>query len=578
MDKTSTDWDDHWTLTGKKEVLKTLSKQTSNGSYCDIILVVDDEEFPAHKCVLASCSDYFNEMFTVEMQEKYEKKVELKGINANTFPLMLDWIYNEQILLTVENFVVLYRESSVLQIRRLSDVLQIWLEKHFENKLLLAQLIMKFTYDEVSQILDSDKLKISSEIRVFDFIVKWIYHDSETRRVYFPSLFKLLRLQCVPLDVVWDRIFQHELVCEFVESQSLAYKRLSPAFFASVSEYVGIKTQRVSTIKPNLFLQFLSSKQPINVYDVETKLKTTYSHDLINLDSVNIKDGCAIATRYPMSILCGGKDYDGPRVIASRNVFKFTKQIMTKLPDMNEPRYGAAAVFFGDYLYVFGGQSAETHTWSPSTKTGNPDLFYYKTAYEKWNKNWNCWNYVFFPFTPRSFLAAHTLKDKIYLIGGFEPSTGEEDHLKNKNTIPSRIACKITTMFSPRKKSCTEICPMTTARAAFASAVFNSNIYVCGGMGRYEEYLSAVEFLDTTNRIWTNLTTSCLDTMNLGLVGSSCAIEDKLYIDSLNRVIVYDYAKKSFAVVYHKDVRNRRFCVLLPFDKISLEKCLKIIV
>ena len=50
------------------------------GILSDIILVVDNEEFPAHKSVLAASSEYFLSLFTSDMKEKTESQSETRGI------------------------------------------------------------------------------------------------------------------------------------------------------------------------------------------------------------------------------------------------------------------------------------------------------------------------------------------------------------------------------------------------------------------------------------------------------------------------------------------------------------------
>ena len=90
-----------------------------------------------------------------------------------------------------------------MQISELSDVLQTWLEEHFETEVLMKNLL-EFTFDEVSQLISSDKLNASNEKSVYDFIVSWTSHDIDARREYFPNLFKLVRLQQISTEIVWS--------------------------------------------------------------------------------------------------------------------------------------------------------------------------------------------------------------------------------------------------------------------------------------------------------------------------------------------------------------------------------------
>ncbi|XP_019715256.1 zinc finger and BTB domain-containing protein 11-like, partial [Hippocampus comes] len=44
-------------------VLEKLNHQRINNQFCDITLLIEGEEYRAHKAVLAACSEYFNELF-----------------------------------------------------------------------------------------------------------------------------------------------------------------------------------------------------------------------------------------------------------------------------------------------------------------------------------------------------------------------------------------------------------------------------------------------------------------------------------------------------------------------------------
>ena len=47
-----------------KSILTTMNNLRKSNTLCDVILQVENQDFPAHRIVLAACSDYFCAMFT----------------------------------------------------------------------------------------------------------------------------------------------------------------------------------------------------------------------------------------------------------------------------------------------------------------------------------------------------------------------------------------------------------------------------------------------------------------------------------------------------------------------------------
>lgn len=53
-----------------KSILNAMNSLRKSNTLCDITLRVENTDFPAHRIVLAACSDYFCAMFTSEVTQK----------------------------------------------------------------------------------------------------------------------------------------------------------------------------------------------------------------------------------------------------------------------------------------------------------------------------------------------------------------------------------------------------------------------------------------------------------------------------------------------------------------------------
>ena len=89
------DWPDKFYNNRVKTLdLDFLDSMRDSGTLCDVTLLVDGAEFPAHKVVLAASSPYFQAMFTSSFKEKDESRQEIHGIDHETFRIILNHIYN----------------------------------------------------------------------------------------------------------------------------------------------------------------------------------------------------------------------------------------------------------------------------------------------------------------------------------------------------------------------------------------------------------------------------------------------------------------------------------------------------
>lgn len=235
----------------KIETLQSLNSQRELKILCDILLLVDNEEFPAHKGVLAANSNYFMTMFTTDMVERQQKKVKVCGVGAKAMEELLDFMYTGQIkihdgnvreLLQASNYLLVAKAKqaccryleSIIGVDNCFTVLSIAdefacddLHTRAANTLFREFLMVAKTEDFLQlpvhvlvQLLSSDDLFVDSEDQMLEVLMGWISYDLKQREFFLDELLKSIR---------WAYVRPSAL------ESSTAYKKLVSA--ASVSSH-----------------------------------------------------------------------------------------------------------------------------------------------------------------------------------------------------------------------------------------------------------------------------------------------------------------------------------------------------
>ncbi|XP_068176596.1 zinc finger and BTB domain-containing protein 11 [Antennarius striatus] len=104
-------------------MLDNLNQQRLNNHFCDITLLIEGEEYRAHKAVLAACSKYFHELFFEKgAVATHEAVVDLTGFTKDSFLPLLDFAYTS--LLTF-NFCIMADIANLARHLLMTEVLQI---------------------------------------------------------------------------------------------------------------------------------------------------------------------------------------------------------------------------------------------------------------------------------------------------------------------------------------------------------------------------------------------------------------------------------------------------------------------
>ncbi|XP_038572595.1 zinc finger and BTB domain-containing protein 11 [Micropterus salmoides] len=104
-------------------MLDKLNQQRLSNQFCDITLLIEGEEYRAHKAILAACSEYFNELFFEKgAASTHEAVVDLSGFTKASFLPLLDFAYTS--LLTF-NFSIMADIANLARHLLMTEVLQI---------------------------------------------------------------------------------------------------------------------------------------------------------------------------------------------------------------------------------------------------------------------------------------------------------------------------------------------------------------------------------------------------------------------------------------------------------------------
>lgn len=157
--------------------------------FSDIAIKVGEEEFPAHKIVLACSSVIFKKMLSTEMKEKKENCIDLSDYNAKSIKEGLRFLYGGKVqandielLLNLSSFAHMY------QINRLKDYCESKLVNSFQVDNIIEILVTIDNYgmdkvkNEAMEFLIKNKATVS-----FDDAINNI-KSSQVLRKFFSNL------------------------------------------------------------------------------------------------------------------------------------------------------------------------------------------------------------------------------------------------------------------------------------------------------------------------------------------------------------------------------------------------------
>ncbi|KAK1805953.1 hypothetical protein P4O66_012998 [Electrophorus voltai] len=104
------------------DLLEGLNRQRLSGLLCDVLLVTQEREFPAHRSVLASCSSYFHKLFTSGLAADRQSVYALDFVRAEALAALLDFAYTATLTVSRSSVGDILSAARLLEISPVQDV------------------------------------------------------------------------------------------------------------------------------------------------------------------------------------------------------------------------------------------------------------------------------------------------------------------------------------------------------------------------------------------------------------------------------------------------------------------------
>ena len=227
-------------------LLSKCAQFREQGEFIDVRLKVGEDEFAAHRIVLAANSDYFHAMFAHGMKESNQEVIELKeeNLSSGAFKIVMDSMYSGEISVNDENvFEVLLaadhlQVASVVQqcceyliqlkfdvqtycrvitsadrrgLKNLKEVMESKMASMYKEICEMDEFLSHMNGDVLSALLCRDDLSAPSENFVFKSVMQWIKYKKEERLDVAAKVLGAVRLGLVDISDVIDELNTEEM-------------------------------------------------------------------------------------------------------------------------------------------------------------------------------------------------------------------------------------------------------------------------------------------------------------------------------------------------------------------------------
>uniref|UniRef100_A0A3B3H382 Gigaxonin n=1 Tax=Oryzias latipes TaxID=8090 RepID=A0A3B3H382_ORYLA len=232
-----------------QKLLRVLRTFWEEKSFHDAVLVVDGEELPVQKNILAAASPYIRTKlnYNPPKGDGSTYRIELQGVSMATMKQILDFIFSGEITLSEETIQDMVQASDMLLMTDLKalccqflescitaencigirlfslhyclhhvhHVATEFLQTHFRD-VELTEEFRELPPERLCELLAMEKLNVGNEKHVLEAVVRWFAHDPDERRVHMKQVMSSVWLQGLDISYLRQQAMGEPLMREVI--------------------------------------------------------------------------------------------------------------------------------------------------------------------------------------------------------------------------------------------------------------------------------------------------------------------------------------------------------------------------
>ena len=355
----------------------------STGVLCDYTIVAGGLQMQVHRVVMVACSDYFRAMLTGDMRESKETSVTLQGVTGAGLQAVVEFAYSGGLRLNLDNVEEVLAAASHLQVSEVVDLCSRFLDsavtiencvdvlnitelyalddslaavrafilRHFEDLADGASdEYSKLSCAQLASLLAENSLRVLSEYRLFELVLRWINHDVDRRRSHVAALIRNVRLPLCSGEELVEKVSRVDMVVADQECFRLLVEAKDYHIVVNKQPVLQSSRTQVRSVNPMLVQ---CHDENLECYELSTCHRTYLKEPPVSMYSPCV---CVVDN---FMYVCGGKyDSNENNDIATARCFRYDPRFDSwfELASMNEARKDFAMVAFNHALYVVAGQ------------------------------------------------------------------------------------------------------------------------------------------------------------------------------------------------------------------------------